>query len=191
MRCGNCGTKLYTTSHHERRQRRYLCRSGVDFGGCGRLSVRAPDLEELVYRSVLQRLDTPHLAATLAGRHRATETTAALSEEIAADASQLDELAAMWGAREISAAEWRIARAGIESRLISNRLRQAQLSGTTALDGLVGNSDRLRDQWDTLNLNRQRAIVAAVIDHVVVHKSSLPQGSQRFDPSRVVPVWRL
>jgi transposase len=35
----------------------------------------------------------------------------------------------------------------------------------TVLDGIVGNASELRRQWPTLNLNRQRAIVSALLDH--------------------------
>lgn len=48
--------------------RRYLCRSGADFGGSGKITITAPAVEELIYRSVLMRLDSDELAETLAGR---------------------------------------------------------------------------------------------------------------------------
>ena len=63
-------------------------------------------VEELVTDAVLYRLDTPELAAAIDGRQRADETSAALSESIAADTAQLDELAGLYAAKEITAPEW-------------------------------------------------------------------------------------
>jgi len=50
--------------------RRYLCRSGHDFGGCGRMAIAAQPLEEIIVEAVWVRLDTPDLHDALAGRVR-------------------------------------------------------------------------------------------------------------------------
>jgi site-specific DNA recombinase len=92
LRCGRCDNKLFSSARGERR--RYVCASGPDHGGCGRLTVVAPPLEELIADAVLYRLDTPELADALAGRAAADERSAALAEELSADRAQLDELAA-------------------------------------------------------------------------------------------------
>lgn len=190
LRCGLCDGKLWSMSRHEYDARRYLCRSGPDFGGCGKITVTAPPLEHLISQAVLMRLDSPELTAALDGRRRADATSAALSEEIASDEAQLAELSSLWARKSITTNEWTVARKSIESRLQANRRRQASMTGTSVLDGHVGNSTALHSQWDNLNLNRQRAIVAAVLDHAVIHPAT-KRGGQTLDPSRVEPRWRL
>lgn len=190
LRCGRCESKLWSMSRHEYDSRRYLCRSGPDFGGCGKITVTAAPVEELIYRSVLMRLDSDELATTLEGRYRADETSALLSEEIAADTKQLHDLAQMFGNREVTAAEWRAAREPIERRLQANRRRQTARHGFSVLDGHVGSAATLERNWANLNLDRQRAIVAAVLDHAIIHPAT-KRGRQSLDPARVEPRWRL
>jgi site-specific DNA recombinase len=188
VRCGRCGGKMVTSYERDRR-RRYFCRSGPDFGGCGSMAITAPGLEELITDAALHRLDTPELADALAGTQRADETSAALSESIAADTAQLDELAALYAARQITAPEWLAARKTIEARRTANRRRQAHNAGSTVLAGHVGNATALRRQWPDLNLSRQAAIVRAVIDHIAIHPAT--PGIQHLDPARVDVRWRL
>lgn len=112
LRCGRCGNTLYSSAR--KRARRYVCLSGPDHGGCGRLTVVAPPLEELLTTAVLYRLDTPELADALAGRAAQDEQAAALFESVAADREQLDELARLYAQRAIPAREWLAARNPIE-----------------------------------------------------------------------------
>ena len=188
VRCGRCGGKMVTSYERDRR-RRYFCRSGADFGGCGRMAITAPGLEELITDAVLYRLDSSDLADALAGTQRADETSAVLSESIAADTAQMDELASLYATRQITAPEWLAARKPIEARLTANRRRQVHNAGSTVLAGHVGNATALRRQWPDLNLSRQVAIVRAIIDHIAIHPAT--PGIQRLDPARVDVRWRL
>ncbi len=70
-----------------------------------------------------------------------------------------------------------------------NRRSLSRAEGFGALDGYVGNSEELRSQWATLNLDRQRAVVQAVLDHVIIRPAA--RKTNRLDPSRVEPIWRL
>lgn len=56
LRCGRCGNKLFSSRRQD--TRRYVCLSGPDHGGCGRLTVVAPPLEEWLAEAVLYRLDS-------------------------------------------------------------------------------------------------------------------------------------
>ena len=85
-------------------------------------------------------------------------------------------------------AEWIAARKQIEKRLTSARKQLGKVSRTTVLDGYVGNADALREQWDSLDLTRQHAIVAALLDHVEVGPGR--RGFNGFDDSRVRAVLR-
>lgn len=187
LRCGRCGNTLYSSAR--KTARRYVCLSGPDHGGCGRLTVVAPPLEELITAAVLYRLDTPDLADALAGRVAQDEAAAALSESVADDREQLDELARLYAQRAIGAREWLAARNPIEERIRQAEKRLSRATRSDALAGLVGNSAALRGQWSGLDLTRQAAIVAAVLDHVVIGPGI--SGARELDPDRADPVWRL
>lgn len=56
MRCGKCGTALYSSARKS--SRRYVCMSGPDHGGCGKLSVVAEAIERVVVSEYRQRTCT-------------------------------------------------------------------------------------------------------------------------------------
>jgi len=153
------------------------------------LSVVAAPVEELITEAVLYRLDTPEMADVLTGRHAQDEQTAALAETLADDRAQLDELAGLYAAKHIGVREWLAARHPIEDRITDTERRLARLTRTDTLAGLLGQGDELRRQWAGLNLTRQAAIVAAVLDHAVIGPGV--RGAQALDPGRVTPIWKL
>jgi site-specific DNA recombinase len=187
LRCGKCGVRLYSSPREK--SRRYVCLSGPDHHGCGRLTVVAQPVEDLITDAVLYRLDTPELADALAGRTDGDEHAAALAAELIADQDQLTELAELWSAKKINAREWMTARNPIEARIKDAQRRQARVSEHGALAGLVGQGAQLRAQWETLSLSRQVAIVHAVLDHAVI-KAGV-SGARALDPDRVEPLWKL
>jgi hypothetical protein len=151
LRCGKCGVRLY--SARRTNSRRYVCLSGPDHGGCGRLTVVAEPVEDLVTDAVLYRLDTPQLAEALSGRAQADAETAALAEQIGADRAQLDELAQLYAAKAIPAREWLAARNPIEERIQDAERRLSRATRSDALTGLVGNGEGLRGQWSELGFS--------------------------------------
>jgi len=191
LRCGRCGTKLYSSARREgdRNRRRYVCMSGPDHGGCGKLTVVAEPVEEWLSEAVLLRLDSPAMADALAGRAAADERHTALLADLQADQAQMLDLTDLWSSKAISSAEWARAREPIERRIRSAERQLSQISGTSALDGLIGNTTALRESWESLNLTRQAAIVSAVLDFATIGPGS--PGSRAFNPSRILPTWRL
>jgi site-specific DNA recombinase len=189
LRCGRCGGKLFSASRtvNGRETRRYVCSSSPDHGGCGKLTVVAPPVEEWIAEAVLIRLDSPVMADALAGRAAADDRHAALLAELQSDQALLDELAGMMGNREISGAEWKAARQPVEARIYNTSRQIDQLTGDSTLTGLVGNGDELRARWADLNLPRQAAIVKAVLDYATINPGV--QGARSMDPSRIVPTW--
>jgi hypothetical protein len=186
LRCGECG-ELLVSRPKAGGARRYVCASGPNFSGCGHVYAMAETLEDFVVKAVLYRLDSAELATTLSGAP-VGEDGEQWQRELESSRGQLEELAAMYGAREIGLSEWRAARSPIEQRVTDARKRLSRLTSTSVLNGYVGNSD-LQARWVTLPLSRQHAIVEAVLDHVVVSRGR--RGLNRFDPSRFQPVWRL
>lgn len=191
LRCGKCGNRLFSQArHHDGKTitRRYVCLSGPDHGGCGRLTVVAEPVEELIATAVLARLDSPELADSLAGRVRVDADLAAVADALTADRERLDELAGMYAQGAVSAREWMAARDPIQARVRDGERRLARASDSMPLHGLVG-TGQLRSEWDTLSLDRRQAIIRAVVDYVTIAPGSAGGGG--FDIGRVHPQWRL
>jgi DNA invertase Pin-like site-specific DNA recombinase len=188
LRCGHCDAALVARPRTDG-TRRYVCAKGPGLAGCGRTAVNAAPVEELIVEAVLYRLDTPELAATLAGAAREDTETAAAQESLAADQAQLNELATAYGERQITFPEYLAARKPIETRIEAGKRRLSRLTRSAAIDQYVGRSETLRSAWAALPLTRQRAIIVAVLDRAIVRPAV--RGLTRFDPDRVEPVWRL
>ena len=188
LRCGLCGTPM-TSRPRTDGTRRYVCAAGPGFGGCGRMATLAEPVEALVAEAVLQRLDTPALAAALADARQADAEADRVHTELAADEALLDTLARDFAAHTISHREWMAARQPIQARIDSARRRLSRISPTHRVDEYAGRSGLLRDAWADLPLTRQHAIIQLILDHVVVHPAV--KGRNTFDLSRFYPVWRL
>ena len=88
--------------------------------------------------------------------------------EIEQAQAQLDQLASGYGNQAFGLSEWLAARKPIEQRLTQAKRQLARLSRVSVLEGHAGHAPALRERWPDLPLTRQHAIVAAVLDHVVV-----------------------
>lgn len=95
---------------------------------------------------------------------------------------------------EISRAKGKSAREPLDHRIQTVNRQLSQITGTTALEGIVDYGQELRERWDVMHwdvmrVERQPAIVAAVLDHAVINPAEVKGG--KFDPNRIVPVWNL
>ena len=186
LRCGKCGATLASRPRDDG-QRRYVCTKGIDYHGCGSLYVPAEPLEDLIARAVLIRLDSPEMAAALTGEPLSDD--ARWEQEAAAAQAELEELAELKGRRVISTAEWIAARRPIVERLETGRKQLTAANGADTARRLAGQGGTLSREWAVLPLSRQQAIIRLVLDHAVIGPGR--RGLNRFDPSRVRPVWRL
>ncbi len=188
LRCSLCGSVLVARPRTDG-TRRYVCAKGPGLTGCGRIAVLAEPVEELITGAVLYRLDTPELADALAGKAMEDAEADAAQASVAADRTQLEELARAYGERQITFPEYLAARKPIETRIEAGQRKVSRLTQTSALAGHVGNAAALRSAWADLPLTRQRALVAAVLDRAVVRPAI--RGRTRFDSDRIMPEWRL
>jgi hypothetical protein len=187
LRCHHCGSKLVSRPRADQTPR-YVCASGPTSDGCGKVTIVAEPLEQYVVEAVLHRLDSPELSKALNGNVSTDPAGEEWQAEVERAQEQLDELAAMWGKSEITRGEWLTARAPIEKRLDTAKRRLAAINRTTELTPHLGNAQELREQWQTMTLTRQKQIVAALLQHVVVGPGR--RGFNRFDPARLTAVWR-
>lgn len=188
LRCGLCDAVLVARPRGDS-TRRYVCAKGPGLAGCGKIAILAEPLEVLITEAVLYRLDTPELAAALAGVAAADAEADAAQHSLTADREQLEELARGYGERQITFPEYLAARKPIEARIEAGRRTVSRLTQTGAIEAHIGDSANLRAAWADLPLTRQRAIVAAVLDRAVVRPGV--RGRTRFDPDRIEPIWRL
>jgi hypothetical protein len=186
LSCHVCGERLVARPRAGGK-RRYACATGPGFAGCGATYINADEVEWFITGAVLSRLDSPELAATIAGRPAEPEAQPLL-DQLAADQALLEELATACGNREITLAELRAARTPIEQRMTVNRKKLNRLNRDTTLDDYAGKGEELRASWDSFDLSKQHTIVASVLDHVTVGPGR--RGYNRFDESRLSPVWR-
>ena len=188
LRCGLCGEPMVARPRSGG-QRRYACAKGPGLSGCGHMYLGADQAEAFVTEAVLYRLDSPAFAAALNGKQRAQPDAERYQREADEAQAHLAELADAYGNKAIGMTEWLAARKPIEARLTVARKQLANSTRTTVLDGNVGADSGLRERWGKLDLTRQHAIIAAVLDHVVVGPGR--PGYNRFDESRLTPVWRV
>jgi site-specific DNA recombinase len=188
LKCSICGATLVARPRGDG-ERRYVCAKGPGLPGCGGIAILADPLEQLVAEAVLHRLDTPELAAALVGAASEDVDAEAAHSSLAADRAQLDQLATAYGEVQITFSEYLAARKPIESRIEAGQRKISRLTQTTAIADHVGDATELRSTWADLPLNRQRSVVAAVLDRLVVGRAL--KGRNRFDPDRVTPVWRF
>ena len=143
LRCSKCGGTLFANARDD--VRRYICGSGPT-RRCGRITITALPVEQLLADAVLYRLDTPELSDALAGKTKRTVDTDDLADQLAADRNQLDELAAAYGSGTgFTMREWLAARKPIEERigLTERKLRQAMNTGSLA--AYIGQGQALAD----------------------------------------------
>jgi site-specific DNA recombinase len=182
LRCGKCGARLVARPT-DTKQRKYTCVSGPNYQGCGRCAVLAKPIEELVTNAVLDYLDSPAVYSALANASPGQADLESLIADIDADRLQLDELTAMWSERKITARQWMMANQQISSRVEAAERRLATLTDTSAVTGYIGDSEALRGKWMTLPIDRKRAIIATVVESILVGPAI--RGRNRFDPGRI------
>jgi site-specific DNA recombinase len=187
VRCAACGTTMVSRPREDGRGR-YVCDRGPAKNGCGGTFVLADELEAFVIGGLLQRLDAPALARALAGS-ASTDARAIAAQASLEDAEErLEELARGYADGAVTYREWQAARPQLLMRVDAAKATLRRDSRALALDGLIGNSAKLRADWDGLTLARQQAIAGALLDHVAVGPAV--RGRNRFDGSRVRPAWR-
>lgn len=157
----------------------YTCWHGFHVG------IMADPFEQYVAGRLLDELDQPQfLQALTADEYGARRDT--IVAALSAAEKQRTELATMWATPgELTAAEWRAARRGIEEQ--EQRLRRELWDLPAPL--MVGTDiSEVRDAWPDMLLGEKRELIEMFIDHVVVHPAK--PGAKAFDSARVEIQWR-
>lgn len=186
LKCYHCGHMLRGWHGPGRGEKKlkYWCASGDRYDGCGKISVVAVDAEAEIERQVLALLAKPRVLETLRlGVERANAE--ALRADIAADDTQLRELAGMWARKEITLGEYRESRAIIEKRLSENRSMLRDMSPVLMRRLLAGDPV---EAWGGLAPADKRQVVQLLCDHVTVLPFPKHMPRRKFWPGRLLPV---
>jgi DNA invertase Pin-like site-specific DNA recombinase len=140
----------------------YAAKPGVvDGQRLAGLTIEASAVETWVEEYVLDYTDRVALASGPAVPQPSTEVVDLEAE--------LAELADMRGAGEISFAEWRAAREGINVRLEAARARVPEMPSVPPTMAVVlGQRGELRRRWPSLNTRQRRQALEAVLERVIV-----------------------
>jgi DNA invertase Pin-like site-specific DNA recombinase len=175
-KCGICQRTLNAsaTGNSRRRWPVYVCLHGKH------VTRAAKTLDALVTDLVVGRLgkdDAIDLIATT------TVDVQALREEALALRARLDELSRLFAAGDIDAMQLREGSAELRRRLDEAEGQLADAAAGSAIEGLVGVDD-VRAAWDALDISRQQAVVATLLDVKVMPatKKGRPAGWKAGDP---------
>jgi site-specific DNA recombinase len=128
----------------------------------GNVTISAEPLERLIVEMLCEAVESGDLAPRVADqRHRQQA-----APDLAAIEVDLRGLAEDFGEGRITRAEWMVARGPLENRL---KAAQAAVEAAETNSVVQGLSFDLRARWPELDVDRQRAILAAVFEAVLVH----------------------
>lgn len=178
LRCWRCGGSMRGMPRTKGADL-YVC-PGPPHGGCSGTAVTADHAEEAVGAMVLARLD----CASLPGPATAGPDSA---RQLAAHRQRLTELGELWASGQISRQEWLTLRRSVGDRAEAAEAQVASEGRVAAVRALAGTGRALAAEWPAMTVDERRAIVHAVLDHVVVLAAEPPR--QIFRPQRLQPRW--
>jgi site-specific DNA recombinase len=186
--CGVCGAKLRTTRYGPHRVLYYRCPSRSD-GGRNCVARKVEDVDRLILRAIFRAVEKGDAWNQAAAKRPADDPTRPHYEALARLTAELDTLDAMVAEAELaerlggkpspSAATLRRKMAERDAERDRHQEAVSRLQTGRVAAAVPKN---LRAIWGGLSLDRQRNIVAALIERIEVH----PQGqTQRFDPDAI------
>jgi site-specific DNA recombinase len=188
--CGLCEVPMRIKGTHGRSA--YACDpTKPGFKGCGRVSVDALHLEQMVLKMIAAR-DWRHLAATLREQVATGNGNGGLAEQLAADEEHLRQVAIQYGLRKLSKPEWQAIRETLIPRIEAahRQLQQRLALPREAVDG----SGSILEAWPKWTVEQQRAVLRALFHRIVVGPAT--RRGRGPDPDRVAPpaygpVWKV
>ena len=192
LECGVCGRKLTSVprkkpipSDPDRRMRYYGCRS--DQGGCGKIFVDAQHAEQVVDGVILRLLSNRGAERIALASQKGDEAEAAkLLQQNAKDNERIADLEDAFAAGDLSREGLRRTARPLRERIAGRTSRITGLQGFSMLYPFTGH---VEEHWDQLTDDDRRSIVLSFLVSVRV-KPKARGGFNRFDPKRLVLVWR-
>lgn len=186
LRCEHCGAALVGNRRSRDGVRSYICRKAPGYHGCGRLTVKADTVEEILGDLVTERLaDTEARRSADTGPDDGDELAeldriAVMRVEVADDKAA-GKLSREQAAEDAAALDRR--QREVEARLAAKVRKTAPLDFVAA-EGFIGRP------WADLQVAEQRVILDALVDRVTIGPSAT-RGSHTFDTDRVTAPGRI
>lgn len=185
--CGVCGQRLVARPRPGGR-RAYVCASGPNFSGCGRVRRMAEPSEGLVRDMVVAALAGPGLAKALSTRAGDDPSARRLADELRGYRDRRERLGdAHFVEGIIDRGEYLRRRAGLDGRIAAAEETLARRARRGAIAGLPSGGDSLRGWWEQAELDQRRALVGLLVSEVIVHPAV--RGRTTFDPTRIEVTW--
>jgi DNA invertase Pin-like site-specific DNA recombinase len=183
VRCGRCGHRL--TAKRAGNKRRYWCDTRL--GGCGGLLRVAEPLECHVVWQLLSQLPDRLLEAARRAPEE-WETLGRLMSQRQTQENRLEGLADYLADGTLSKTDYLRQKNRLQPRLDELESQIASVRASAPRRRLRGATmEELWAEWEQLDLDEQRALLADHIDHITV----APVGRGRgFDPSAITIHWR-
>lgn len=152
-------------------------------GGKGCLGIMLPEVEEHVVAEMFAHLDSPEFRDAQTDDDHDAER-ARLVVALEGIDGQRRELAAMWGRRELTTAEWQAAKdeLTLQERQLTTDLAVIPVTSAPA------NGAEAREDWPHLTLDEQRAFIRRYIAKVTIRRATR-HGRRGLDADRISIDW--
>ncbi len=177
VRCALCGGSLQGNADTQWGTFAYSCKSPTN-GGCGRVSISGPKLDELISELVVRYLS---------GQELKTEDEPWEGEdELSTVSNRVQELMSAYSTGELSSDAVFPVVSKLEDQV--RRLRSDRAAWLRERATIESRPANITDAWPNMDIDQRRAVIGTVL-HAVAIKPSSSRGG-RFDPDRAEPVWR-
>lgn len=174
-RCGVCGKALKVMPQRGG-YKTYICRNFC-------VARKVVWVDDLIESLMIRRLSRPDAAALFATEDVDSGRTL---DEIAAKRARLETFYDAAASGEITAA----ALARIESKLLAEiEAQEATVRRFDVPSVVYDLVKKPKKVWGTLTLEQKREVIRCLVE-IRVHKSSIPGGTRRFDPSTIEVRWQ-
>jgi site-specific DNA recombinase len=176
--CGVCLEEDGVDAHMVGQKEFYHCKRKNHFNR------RKAPIDELVVAAITDQLADPDSLRLLRKTKNITPDAAALSADSANIRRQLRELDESYNGGRISIARFEQVATRLEQRLAENDKAVLVSLEADPLEGIAGNPDAAT-VWDTLSIERQRAILRIMLEVVIYRPDKQPNQHTPFDPQTV------
>jgi site-specific DNA recombinase len=183
VRCSLCGTKMVRTGAGEGRSAWRCPAPSTSATGCGKVSIGAEGLENLLVAATLLHADKGDLARIVKRMGTGGEQDRVMTELDKLN-QRGDDLSASFRSKRLPVAwfEKEVAALEADRRALTSRL--ARLTSGSVIARFAGTSGMLRASWPTLTIDQQREIIKTVLGRIEV-LPAIKRGLPTFDKNRV------
>ncbi len=185
MRCGLCGGRMRSLQR-EGGRRTYACRKGPGLDGCGRVSIRAPELEAYVRDLICGMLADPITRAAMAELDHDDDvgaTDSSFMEALRDVETRRQRLIDLYTDGDIDRASFRTRKDSLDGEAREIEAQLATRTGSRVLAEVPGTFDELVAAWDERGIDFQRRLIEALLHPIIVNPAR--SRKRAFDPGRL------